>query len=98
MINAEPCSYCRKERAVHKDHIVSGRLLNKKRPDGSPRYPDWDDVTVPACFKCNITKGDRTLVPVSYERLAELQALAVKEVWREWGGSTSEPAFRNVLK
>ncbi len=80
------CAYCLKARAVHKDHIVSGRLLRKKRPDGSPRYPGWNDVTVPACFACNVIKGDRTLVPVGYERLSELQELAVKEIWTEWGG------------
>ena len=80
------CSYCKKARAVNRDHIVSGRLRNKKRPDGSPRYPGWDDVWIPACFDCNTIKGDRTLVPVGYERIGELRELAVREVWVEWAG------------
>ncbi len=80
------CAYCRTERAVNRDHIVPKRLLNKKRPDGSPRYPGWENVTVPACFACNMRKGDRPLVPVGYERLPELQGLAVQEIWTEWDG------------
>lgn len=90
------CAYCRKERAVNADHIVPKRLRRKKRPDCSPRYPGWENVTVPACFSCNMRKGDRTLVPPDYPRLGELQALAVREVWTEFNSDLA--TVRGVLK
>ena len=52
---------------------------------------------MPACFDCNIAKGDRTLVPEGYERLSELRELPMKGVWMEWDGDPKAKAFTELL-
>ena len=89
-----PCAYCERAPAVHWDHIVSKADRRRTRPDGSFVYPGFQEETVPACYAGNIFKSTRNLTPPSYPRLAELQA--IDSTWREWGGSTSEDAFRKV--
>lgn len=83
------CNYCRKERAVHRDHIMSS--------DERRRHDGWDEETVPACFDCNMLKLTRRLVPVGYPRLEELRELTGRE-WREWNGDPKSKAFTEVLK
>ena len=91
------CAYCKIRPAIHWDHIVSKADRKRQRPDKSFVYPgDWENEKVPACFACNIYKSTRHLVPEGYERLEELQA--INSNWREWKGSTDEPAFRDTHK
>ncbi len=79
------CSYCRKARAVHDDHIMSKALRR--------RFTAWENVTVPACGPCNWRKLSRRLVPVGYPRLEELRILTGK-AWMEWDG---EPQGAEVV-
>lgn len=83
----EACAYCEKERAVHRDHILS-RALRRK-------HPGWDDVTVPSCGTCNWLKGTRRLVPPSWEhRIPELEELSGKR-WAVYrGGATPKEVLR----
>ncbi len=76
------CSYCGKP-AVHMDHIVSKGMRTQIAADGSLRYPGWDDVTVPACFACNMRKGTRRLVPMDYEPFDQLPGT---RPWMRWDG------------
>ena len=70
------CAYCG-ERAVHMDHIFS-RALRR-------RFPDFTDV-VPACYRCNMVRGTRRLLPPSWaDRQAELEAMTGKR-WKVWDG------------
>ena len=72
---AVSCAYCGKP-AVHMDHIVSKSMRR--------RHPGWEDVTVPACFACNMRKGTRRLVPPSWkDRLDELPGT---RPWKVWDG------------
>lgn len=70
------CSYCLTAHAIHKDHIVPKALRR--------RHEGWDEETVPACGPCNWRKGTRRLVPMDYERFAELPGI---RPWAEWDGS-----------
>ncbi len=82
------CAYCRKEPAVHLDHIMS-RALRR-------RFPDFTD-TVPACFKCNMIKGTRRLIPPSWaHRQAELEELT-SHPWQVWNGDPRELGAQKVL-
>ena len=69
------CSYCRKRRAVHQDHIVSKSMRR--------RYPGWGNVVVTACFDCNMRKGTRQLVPMDYEPFDQLPGT---RPWARWDG------------
>ncbi len=72
------CSYCRKARAVHQDHIFSKALRR--------RFPDWENITVPACYHCNMIRGTRRLLPPSWaDREAELEELTGR-CWFVWNG------------
>ena len=82
------CAYCRKERAVHKDHIMS--KSDRRRHEG------WDDETVDSCAACNWRKLSRHLVPRGYPRLAELNELTPNRPWEEWDGSVE--GLREVLR
>ena len=74
------CSYCEKARQVHKDHIFSKALRR--------RFPEWENVTVPACYRCNMLKGTRAFVPPSWEsRIPELEELTGKK----WAVFTGDP-------
>ena len=81
------CAYCRTERAVHKDHIMSKG--DRRRHEG------WDSETVDSCASCNWRKLTRRLVPVGYPRLEELREITGK-VWKEWDGSIE--GLREVLR
>ncbi len=75
------CSYCLEAPAIHSDHIFSKALRR--------RFPEWD-MTVPACFDCNILKGTRRLLPPSYaHRQQEIEGLTGKR-WKVWDGSRAE--------
>ena len=81
------CAYCG-DRAVHQDHIFSKALRR--------RFPEWENVTVPACFNCNIIKGTRHFVPPSWElRIPELEALTGAK-WAVFAGDPAE--LRIVLR
>ena len=69
------CSYCRKARAIHQDHVVPVALRR--------RHPGWDDVKVPACGNCNWRKGTRRLVPMDYEPFDKLSGV---RPWQRWNG------------
>ena len=72
------CSYCEKARQVHQDHIFSKALRR--------RFPAWENVTVPACYRCNMVRGTRRLLPPSWaDRQAELEELTGKR-WAVWTG------------
>lgn len=52
--------------------------------------------TVPSCFACNILKGTRKLVPLSWaDRIPQIEAL-IPGQWRVWQGDPLDPAFRLV--
>ena len=75
------CAYCGKP-AVHMDHLVSKSMRR--------RHPGWEDVTVPACFACNMRKGTRRLVPPSWkDRLDELPGT---RPWKVWTGDKPQGA------
>ena len=81
------CVYCGKP-AVQQDHIFSKALRR--------RFPDFTD-TVPACFKCNMLKGTRCLIPPSWaHRQAELEELTSKR-WQVWAGDPRELGAEKVL-
>ena len=72
------CSYCGTARAVHRDHIFSKALRR--------RFPEWENVTVPACYRCNMVRGTRRLLPPSWaDREQELEELTGK-CWFVWNG------------
>ena len=81
------CEYCG-ARAVHADHIFSKALRR--------RFPDWQNVTVPACFACNMLRGTRRLLPPSWaHRQQELEELTGKK-WAVWHGDPKE--LKEVLR
>ena len=86
------CAYCHHERAVTRDHVVpkSYKKLGKDIPDGL-------SGTVPACFACNIRKGNRRLIPASWaDKLPLLEEAFPGTAWRVWNGSKQEPAYSEV--
>lgn len=79
------------------DHVVPRSLVrryNRYAPIEAPSIPpEWLD-TVPACFKCNIRKGPRRLVPPSWEKCVEkMNAFFGGVPFRVWHGDPSEPAY-----
>jgi len=83
------CSYCKKARAIHEDHIMPYR---RKREE----HAFFD--TVPSCGPCNWAKLTRALVPVGYPRLEELRTLVPWKNWREWDGDPTSEAFKETGK
>ena len=94
------CAYCG-ARAVNADHVIPKAVLRRwsvgRRTEGRPRLPrDFRHVTVPSCFKCNIAKGTRLLIPESWaDRLDELNDLGIG-TYRVWRGDAE--ALRDVCK
>ena len=85
------CAYCRKARAVNRDHVVP-KSYRRKAP-----IPQELCGTVPACFACNIRKGNRRLVPASWaDRLGLLESYYPGTPWRVWMGDVREPAYSEV--
>lgn len=86
------CAYCGTERAVNMDHVVPKSLAKKH-----PELPEHLRETVPACWKHNILKGTRRLVPPSWsDRVPELNEFFGGTEFRVWYGDVSEPAYRET--
>jgi len=100
------CAYCRTRWAVTVDHVVPRSLIGKhrssrrrKKPCTCRRHdvPAFLLVTVLACLECNLLKGTRRLIPLSWEPcLPELERYFPGTPWRVWSGDVREPAFREV--
>lgn len=99
------CAYCRKARAVNRDHVVPQALAKKlKKSRGLTKKralvegaPTWLFSTVPSCFSCNMFKSTRRLIPEAWEdRIPVLTEWFPGTPWRVWHGSKDEPAFREV--
>jgi 5-methylcytosine-specific restriction endonuclease McrA len=86
------CAYCGTRRAVHRDHVVP--KSHRRRSD----LPDDLRDTVPSCFDCNIRKGARKLVPVSWADRIPLLQEYIPGPWRVWDGDPKSPAFTAVHK
>lgn len=85
------CAYCRNAQAVNRDHVVP-KSYRRKAP-----IPDDLAGTVPACFACNIRKGNRRLVPASWaDKLAALEAAYPGTPWRIWNGDPKSSAYAEV--
>lgn len=88
---ARPCAYCKKNRAANFDHVVPKSYRKK-----GAIHPLLSG-TVPACFRCNMLKGTRRLIPESWaDRLTLLSDEYPGTPWRVWHGSTKEPAYSEV--
>lgn len=84
------CAYCG-QRAIHQDHVVP-KSYRRIRP-----IPDELSGTVPACGSCNWLKGQRRLVPPSWEdKLPALIEAYPGTTWRVWTGGLKEQAYRSV--
>lgn len=87
----DPCAYCQTRDAVNKDHVVPKSLRR------AHTIPDEFQGTVPACFSCNMRKGQRRLVPPSWAHLIpQLNEHFGGTPWRTWDGNPMSPAFREV--
>jgi hypothetical protein len=90
--HVDRCAYCRKARAVNRDHVIPKSL--RKRLGEVPAHLL---LTVPACFACNIRKGQRHLVPPSWAGLVdELNEVVGGAEWRVWDGDVRSEAFTAV--
>lgn len=93
-----PCAYCRKRRAVNRDHVIPRSVLrtyNATAPDDAPSVPPEWLVEVASCFECNILKGRRRLVPPSWaKQVDELNRFFGGTPWRTWSGDIRDTAYR----
>lgn len=90
-MNRNACAYCGVRRGVTRDHVVPRSVAKKHH------VPTYLTATVPSCFECNIRKGQRRLVPPSWEEhLSALHHYIPGTPWRVWRGGTQEPAYREV--
>ena len=85
----------RVESNVLYDEELGRNVLYERR---ALTLPDELLATVPSCFKCNVLKGTRKLVPPSWaDRIPALKA-AIPGAWRVWTGDVKDPAFSAVHK
>jgi len=84
-----PCAYCGKSRADNWDHVVP-RSVQKKHP----QMPVDLTFLAPACFDCNILKGNRRLVPPSWaDKVDALNDYFGGVEWRVWDGNPQSEAY-----
>lgn len=92
-MDAQPCTYCLKERGSHTDHLITRnqarRNLNAARHRQDARFK------VKSCPTCNWRKGTRLRVPVGYAFTAELEALT-GDRYAEFDGTPE--SLREVVK
>ena len=95
-IRGQPCAYCGAA-AVNADHVIPRvviRNYNRSAPVDAPSIPGKWLAVVPACFSCNIRKGARRLVPLSWrDEVAALNRFFGGTPFRVWSGRVDEPAF-----
>ncbi|HEX9565596.1 MAG TPA: hypothetical protein VF981_16575 [Gemmatimonadaceae bacterium] len=87
MSNVQPCEYCG-GRAVHLDHVIPKSLAKSySATRNGPEIPAAWCVTVPACFSCNVRKGQQRLVPPSWRKhIAKLNSFFPGTDWRVFDG------------
>ena len=95
-----PCAYCGRNLEImggNKDHVVPRQVAkNYQRHHKGQHLPAELRVTVWSCFPCNIRKGTRKLVPMTWaDKIPELKELMGGD-WRVWDGNPMSPAFREV--
>ena len=100
-IKGQACAYCGQP-AVNGDHVIPRALVkryNHTAPDDAPSIPvAWLRVE-PSCFACNTRKGQRRLLPASWEPLIPaMSAFFGGAPWRVWDGDPMHEAFREVHK
>lgn len=100
------CAYCRKARAVNRDHVVP-KALRKGYEANQRVVSEWQKEaipldllgTVPSCFNCNIRKGTRRLVPPSWaDRVEDLNRFFGGREWRVWSGDPNDAVFTSVAE
>lgn len=75
---------------------IRDATLGVRARDPLKNAPDWLRDTVPSCFRCNMLKGRRLLVPLSWaKRIGRLNRLGIG-TFRTWDGSTD--ALHEVVK
>lgn len=76
MLIADPCAYCGAPADVL-DHVVS-----RRRGGGN----DWGNLA-PACWSCNSSKGQRSLLAwLAYRSFLRAELDAARELSRRWMG------------
>lgn len=105
-----PCAYCTLRPSVSRDHVVPKSLRKRVMckwviKTGICRckvkhraVPIELLELVPACFRCNTTKGTRRLVPQSWEpRISLLNEHFPGTPWRTWAGDVTDANFRRAF-
>lgn len=104
-----PCAYCHERPSFSRDHVIPKSLRRKaicrwvQKTGACPckvTHRAIDPLLlglVPSCLICNVNKGTRRLVPVSWaDRIEALNDFFGGAPWRVWMGSPTEPAYREV--